>query len=104
LSEGAGESTETKFFGNVCTDCVGMKICTWKIGRSESLIERSEIANGKAICELEREFWVSGEKLRAFEKNLEVESRIWSLNFCIVMIIVIRRRFFYLKVVKVDVR
>ena len=89
MSEGAGELTETKFSSNVCVDCVSMKIHTRKIGGCKSLIEWSEIANGKAICELEREFWLVGEKLRVFEKNLEVKGRIWCLDICVVMIIVI---------------
>jgi hypothetical protein len=63
-----------------------------------------KIANKKAIYELEREFWVAREKLRAFEKDLKVESQIWCLNFRVVMIVVIWRGFFYFKVVKVDVR
>ena len=104
LSKGARELTKTKFFDNICADCVDMKIYTWKIGGSKSLIEWSEIANGKAICELEQEFWVSGEKLHTFKKDLEVKGQIWCVDFCVVMIIVIWQRFFCLKIVKVDVR
>jgi len=104
LSEGARESTEMEFFDNICMNCVNMRTRTWKIGGSKSLIEWSKIADGKAICELEWEFWIPGEKLHAFEKDLKVKGQIWCVDFFVVMIIVIWRRFFCLEIVKVDVR
>jgi hypothetical protein len=62
-----------ELLNNVSMDRICMKISTGEIGRSKGVSERCKIADGKAVCKFEWEFWVAQQKLRMFEKALKIE-------------------------------
>jgi len=62
-----------KLLNDVSIDHICMKISTRDIGRSKGVSERCKIANGKAMCEFEWEFWVAQQKLRMFKEALKIE-------------------------------
>lgn len=82
--EGAGETPEAQFFGDVGPNSVGMKGGTREVRGSISLGHRSEVPERKTMSNLEGEFWVAFEKLSLFQEEFELLCRVWCANICVV--------------------
>jgi len=92
LCEGAGETIEG-FLRQISANCFSMEN-TRRFGIKY---------DGRAMWDLKPEFWVAGEVLRTFEKDLEMRSRTWCLDSSVVgIVVVVWRRSFCLEVIEVD--